>query len=211
MPPAPIPPISDKPLSKNTSEPASIARLREDIVFSADIREHRYEFHTTWGLFSPKGLDAGTQLLLQHIQIEPDDRAIDLGCGYGPLGMVVARQAPAGHCVMVDKDFMAIKYANANLQRNQITNAHAMLSDGLQHVPAQRFTLAISNLPAKTNKQHYQLFFYDIYQSLETGGRLYVVVINGLRQYIKRAFTELFGNHTKVKQGATYTVAMAIK
>ena len=125
--------------------------------------------------------------------------------------MVVARQAPQGHCVMVDKDFVAVEYANANLQRNHITNAQAMLSDGLQHIPAQRFTLAMSNLPAKTNKQHYQLFFYDIYQALETGGRIYVVVINGLRHYIKRAFTDMFGNHTKVKQGASYTVAMAVK
>ena len=198
-------------MSNNKPEPAAIAQLRKDIVFSAEIRAQHYQIHTTWGLFSPKGLDAGTQLLIQHIQIEPDDRAIDLGCGYGPLGMMVARQAPQGYCLMVDKDFVAVEYANANLQRNQISNAHAMLSDGLQHIPAQRFTLAMSNLPAKTNKQHYQLFFYDIYQALETGGRIYVVVINGLRHYIKRAFTEMFGNHTKVKQGTTYTVAMAVK
>jgi 16S rRNA G1207 methylase RsmC len=198
-------------LKKTQKPPVSIGQLRKDIVFTEQLRGKSYQFHTTWGLFSPKSVDAGTQLLLKHIQIEPDDRAIDLGCGYGPLGMVVAQEATNGHCVMVDKDFVAIEYANANLQRNQIKNAQAVLSDGLKHIADQRFTLALSNLPAKTNKEHYHLFFYDIHQCLETGGRVYVVVINGLRHYIKREFTEIFGNYTKVKQGTTYTVAMAVK
>ena len=55
------------------------------------------------------------------------------------------------------------------------------------------------------------LFFFDAWQRLESEGRVYVVVISGLRQFIKRAFLEVFGNHTKVKQGRTYTVAMAEK
>lgn len=186
-------------------------RLRQDIVFSATLRDQSYQFHTTWGLFSPKGIDVGTQLLLKHLEIRADEQALDLGCGYGPLGLVIAQQAPSGYCLLVDKDFVAVEYANANLQRNQITNAQAMLSNGLQHIPQQRFTLAVSNLPAKANKEHYVLFFYDIYQHLEIGGRLYVVVINGLRHFIKRTFIELFGNYTKVKQSTTYTVVRAIK
>ncbi len=112
---------------------------------------------------------------------------------------------------MVDKDFVAVEYANANARRNQLMNAQAMLSDGLRHVPEQRFTLAVTNLPAKTSKEHYYLFFNDIYEHLEADGRLYVVVISGLRQFIARAFEQVFGNHRKLKQGRQYTVAMARK
>ena len=121
----------------------------------------------------------------------------------------MAKQAPGGHTLMVDKDFVAVEYANANAQRNGIGNAHAMLSDGLRHVPEQRFTLAVTNLPAKTSKEHYYLFFQDIHDRLEPDGRFYVVVISGLRQFIARAFGEVFGNHRKVKQGQQYTVALA--
>ena len=70
-------------------------------------------------------------------------------------------------------------------------------------------TLVVSNLPAKTGKEHYYLFFDDIRSRLEPGGRFYVVVISGLREFIARAFVEVFGNHRKVKQGRQYTVALA--
>ena len=169
-------------------------------------------FHTTWGIFSPRAIDEGTRMLLEHLEIEPDDRAIDLGCGYGPIGLTIASSAQQGSCLMVDKDFVAVEYANANAKRNNIQNAEAILSDGLKHVePSRKFTLAVTNLPAKTSNEHYYLFFQDIYEHLEPGGRFYVVVISGLRQFIKRAFNEVFGNYKKIKQGKTYTVAMAIK
>jgi 16S rRNA G1207 methylase RsmC len=188
-----------------------IDALRRDLVFRETLLGHDLLFHTTWGLFSPKGIDEGSRLLLEHLEVEPNDRAIDLGCGYGPLGLAIAASAPQGHCLMVDKDFVAVEYANANAARNGLGNAEAILSDGLRHVPPQRFTLAVSNLPAKTSKEHYYLFFHDIRDRLEPGGRFYVVVITGLRQFIARAFTEVFGNHTKVKQGRHYTVARATK
>jgi 16S rRNA G1207 methylase RsmC len=195
-----------------TTKPAyDMDRLRRDIVFNETLLGHTLTFHTTWGLFSPKGIDEGTRLLLEHLDVAADDRAVDLGCGYGPLGLAIARAAPDGHCLMLDKDFVAVEYANANARRNGIVNAEARLSDGLRHVADDRFTLAVSNLPAKTTKEHYYLFFDDIRSHLEPGGRFYVVVISGLRQFIARSFGEVFGNHTKVKQGRSYTVALAYR
>jgi len=196
-------------MPKNPRPPLDLERLRQDIVFSDTLLGHRLNFHTTWGLFSPRAIDEGTRLLLEHLEVRPDDRAIDLGCGYGPLGLAIARSAPQGSCLMVDKDFVAVEYANGNARRNRIMNAQAMLSDGLRHVPEQTFTLAVSNLPAKTSKEHYYLFFHDIHDRLDPGGRFYVVVISGLRQFIARAFEEVFGNHRKIKQGKQYTVALA--
>jgi 16S rRNA G1207 methylase RsmC len=196
-------------MPKKPRPPLNLDRLRQDIVFEDTLLGHRLTFHTTWGLFSPKAIDEGTRLLLDHLEVRPDDRAIDLGCGYGPLGLAIAKSAPHGSCLMVDKDFVAVEYANANARRNRVDNAHAILSDGLRQVPEQRFTLAVTNLPAKTSKEHYYLFFHDIFERLEPGGRCYVVVISGLRQFIARAFEEVFGNHRKLKQGRQYTVALA--
>ena len=196
-------------MPKKPKPPLDIERLRQDIVFDAELLGHRLNFHTTWGLFSPKAIDEGTQLLLNHLEVHPDDRAIDLGCGYGPLGLAIARTAPQGSCLMVDKDFVAVDYANANAKRNRIDNAKAVLSDGLNRIDAGPFTLAVTNLPAKTSKEHYYLFFHDIRENLVPGGRFYVVVITGLREFIARAFVEVFGNHRKIKQGRQYTVAMA--
>ncbi len=189
-----------------------LEKLRQDIIVRDELLGHPMTFHTTWGLFSPKAIDAGTHLLLKHLQVNPDERAIDLGCGYGPLGLSIAKSAPQGHCTLVDKDFVAVDYARKNAQLNHINNAEVFLSNGLDQVPReQTFTLAVTNLPAKTGKEHYYLFFNDIKDRLEPGGRFYVVVITGLRQFIARSFKEVFGNHKKIKQGKSYTVAMAEK
>lgn len=198
-------------MAKKISGPIDLESLRKDITFEDELLGHPLSFHTTWGLFSPKGIDEGSRLLLKYLEVKENDRAIDLGCGYGPLGISIAKSAPNGSCLMVDKDFVAVDYANANAKRNHAENAKAQLSDGLNHIEKQRFTLAVTNLPAKTSKEHYYLFFSDIYNNLEPGGRFYVVVISGLRQFIARSFMEVFGNHKKLKQGKNYTVAMAVK
>ncbi len=194
------------PLEKN-----KIAALRKDINFSDTLKGEHLAFHATWGLFSPRAIDQGTHMLLEHLDVRSDDRAIDLGCGYGPLGLTIARLAPLGECLLVDKDFVAIEYAKKNALLNNINNISIQLSDGLKHIGNQTFTLAVTNLPAKTSNEHYYLFFQDIHDHLEPGGRFYVVVISGLRNFIKRAFVEVFGNHKKLKQGKSYTVAMAVK
>mgnify|MGYP001550337059 CR=1 FL=1 len=198
-------------MAKQKRPPLDLAALRRDIVFREQLLGHDFTFHTTWGLFSPKGIDNGTRLLLDQLEVAEDERAIDLGCGYGPLGLAIAAAAPRGHCLMVDKDFVAVEYARANAERNGIHNVDVQLSDGLRHVPPGTFSLAVTNLPAKTSKEHYYLFFHDILDRLEPGGRFYVVVITGLRQFIARSFEEVFGNHKKIKQSRQYTVAMAVR
>jgi 16S rRNA G1207 methylase RsmC len=187
-------------------------KLRQDIVFSDDLAGEHLEFHTTWGIFSPREIDEGTRLLVEHLQIAATDNCLDLGCGYGPIGLYMARRAPQGRILMVDKDFMAVDYSNANAERNRLLNAKAILSNGFDHVdPALRFDVIASNIPAKVGKEMLSLILHDAHHRLNPGGRLYVVTINGLRQYMKRNLNEIFGNYDKIKQGRSYTVALALK
>lgn len=183
--------------------------LRRDIVFSETLRGHTLTYHTTWGLFSPKGVDEGSRLLLDHLQVEPDDDTLDLGCGYGPLGLTLAQLAPKGTSLLVDKDFMAVEYSRKNARINGIENVEIFLSNGFDQIGERRFDLIVSNLPAKTGKELYYLYFYDALVRMNPGARFYVVTINGLRKFVQRAFLEVFGNYKKLKQGRTYTVAMA--
>jgi 16S rRNA (guanine1207-N2)-methyltransferase len=190
----------------------TLDKLRRDIVIDADLAGERLTLHSTWGIFSPREVDEGTRLLVEWLQITPADDCLDLGCGYGPIGLLMARKAPQGQTLMVDKDFMAVEYANANAQRNNLSNAQAMLSNGFDHIdPALRFDIIASNIPAKVGKEMLSLILHDAHARLKPGGRLYVVTINGLRQYMKRNLNEVFGNYDKLKQGRTYTVALALK
>lgn len=191
---------------------ATVARWRQDIVFRESVRDCDFTFHTTWGIFSPRAVDEGSRLLLDHLTIHPTDDCLDVGCGYGVLGMTMAKLAPQGRSVLIDKDFVAVDYAKKNCERNQLANTEVFLSNGFNQIPSDyRFDLIVSNLPAKVgNEQHY-LYLFDAYDRLKPGGRFVVVTINGLREFIARTFKEVFGNYDKLKQGKTYTVAQAVK
>lgn len=191
---------------------AKSAQWRKDIEFRQEVLGKPFAFSSTWGVFSPEKLDDGSLMLLDYIDFQRDDDSIDLGCGYGVLGMTAARECPDGQHLLIDKDFVAVEYARKNCIKNNLTNAEVMLSNGFYHVDdARRFSLVMSNLPAKASKEQHYLYLLDAYNAMKSGGRFYVVTINGLRDFMKRSFTEVFGNAKKIKQGKTYTVTMAIK
>lgn len=188
-----------------------VKKLREDIVFSETLKGFPFVFHTTWGIFSPRNIDDGTLLLLKYLEINEADDCLDLGCGYGPIGLTMAKLAPKGKTTLVDKDFKAVEYSNINAELNQIKNAEALLSNGFDQINKHRFNVVVSNIPAKVGNEMLSLFLYDAYKQMKHGGKIYVVTITGLRKYIKRNFIEVFGNYKKLKQGPSYTVAIAIK
>ena len=188
-----------------------IEQYRRDMLIKTELCGIAMQFSTTWGLFSPKAIDEGSKLLLNHIKVNKDDNCLDIGCGYGPLGLSIAKLAPDGRTTLVDKDFVAIQYTEKNIQLNRLHNCETFLSNGLDQVASQQFNLIVSNIPAKVGNELLSLFLIDSFNHLEKGGRFYVVTISGIRKYIERSFKEVFGNYKKLKQGKTYTVAMAIK
>jgi 16S rRNA (guanine1207-N2)-methyltransferase len=188
----------------------TLAALRRPIRFETELRGRRFVLESTWGLFSPRDVDEGSQLLLKHLEVREEADCLDLGCGYGPIGLALAAAAPRGQTLMVDKDFVAVDYATRNAALNGIANARAQLSNGFDQVdPALRFDLIASNIPAKVGKELLTLLLYDARDRLRPGGRLYVVTINGLRQFMRRNLEQVFGNYDKLKQGSHYTVAVA--
>ena len=182
-------------------------KIRADLA----IEFEGLRFATTWGLFSPRAIDEGSRLLLDYLELEPDSSCLDLGCGYGVLGLVMARRAPGGHTLLVDKDFVAVDYAEKNRCANRIDNASCLLSNGFAQVPPQQFDVIVSNIPAKVGKEMLYLYLFDALEYLRPGGSFYIVTITGLRQFFKRGFSEVFGHYEKIKQGKTYTVARGVK
>jgi 16S rRNA (guanine1207-N2)-methyltransferase len=167
---------------------------------------------TTWGLFSPKSIDEGTELLARYIEVEPTDNCLDLGCGYGPLGLMLAKAAPQGITHLVDKDFVAVNYSAKNAEANSLSNATAFLSNGFDQIDSeQKYDIIVSNVPAKIGDELLTLFLHDAYSHLNPGGKLYVVTISGLKEYFKRRMSEVFGNYDKLKQSKTYTAAVSVK
>ncbi|MDA0337522.1 MAG: methyltransferase [bacterium] len=193
-------------------EVGQIAPPAHELQFNTHLRGREFHFTTTWGLFHPKGVDAGTALLLERLVVTDDATCLDLGCGWGPIGLTLAHLAPAGQVHMVDKDFVAVDYAQRNAAANGCGNARAYLSNGFSHVPAaQRFDLVVSNIPAKAGGELLQYWMTETHRRLHPGGALWVVTVAGLKDYMKRVLGETFGNHRKVKQSGTHVVTMAVR
>ena len=186
-------------------------QLRRDVLFTEFLRGTNLVFHATWGLFSPKAIDYGTRLLIDHMEINPSDTCLDLGCGYGAIGLAMATLARDGTVYMVDKDFVAVDYAKENATRNRLTNCRIFLSNGFSHVPPIPFNVIASNPPAKSGNELFYFMFTDAKERLVKDGKFYVVTISGLKNFIKRIFTEVFGNYEKVAQSRTYTLALAVR
>ncbi len=186
-------------------------RLKKDIVFSETLRDVEFIFHSTWGLFSPRKIDEGSRLLISHMEIKRDDDCLDLGCGYGAVGLAMTKCAPEGKTYLVDKDYVAVEFAKKNAKINGIKNCQMCLSNGFSEVKKKDFNIIASNLPANVGKELLYIIFSDAKKHLVNEGKLYLVTISGLRAFIKRNFMDIFGNYTKVKQGRFYTVALAIK
>lgn len=194
----------------------TIHQLKQDIVLRIQLLGAHLTFHTTWGLFSPKSIDEGSILLLKCLEEElrtnsiiQKAKVLDLGCGYGALGIPMATRAKTVH--MIDKDFVAIDYAKKNAEINQLKNCKAYLSNGFSHVHEKNFDMIVSNLPAKIGKELLWIFLEEAKQHLNPEGKLYVVFISGLKEFMKRNLHEIFGNYEKLGQNKTYIVMKTIK
>ncbi len=181
--------------------------IRKPLRFNIDLQGEDLKFETTYGVFSPKEIDQGTKLLLRYLNVETHFNCVDLGCGYGPVGLWMAKKASEGSVLMLDKDFVAVDYANRNVKNNNLNNASAVLSNGFSHLKDEKFDLIVSNIPAKVGNEMLYLFLYDAYYHLKPGGKFVVVTVNGLRHFCKRTFKEVFGNYKKEKQGSAYTIS----
>jgi 16S rRNA (guanine1207-N2)-methyltransferase len=198
-------------VSSNGATPA-IDQLREDIEFDVTLRDRTFHLHSTWGLFSPREVDIGTHLLLDRIEVKPTDDCLDIGCGYGPIGLTLARLAPEGQTLLVDKDFVAVEFAQKNAKTNAIDNVEVLLSNGLAQIPPDRkFDLVATNLPAKIGNELTTLIVADSWARLRPGGRLYLVTLSGMRKFIQRVVQQQCGTYEKVKQGGIYTLHRAVK
>ena len=189
-----------------------IVNLKKDIEIVVNLLDNELTLHTRWGVFSPRSIDEGTLLLMKHIEVGVNDICLDLGCGYGPIGLALAKHCTKGEVHMIDKDFVAIELANNNAKLNNLSNAKAYFSDAFLQVPNEvKFDQVISNLPAKVGREQLSIILYDALDVLKPGGKITVVTINGLKNFIKNNFKSVFGNYKKLKQGQKYIVSQAIK
>ena len=131
-------------------------------------------FETDAGVFSKGELDEGTKLLLENAGML-QGRVLDLGCGWGAIGITVAKRFPETEVWMCDVNERAVALARKNILQNQACNARAVLSDGFSAVEGS-FDTILTNPPIRAGKSVIYGFFRDAAQRLTPNGSLILVI-----------------------------------
>lgn len=141
------------------------------------LRHHTLKLTSGTGVFSKKGIDFGSQVLMETF--EPPSISgdfLDLGCGYGPIGLTIAKEFTDRHIYMVDVNERAIQFAKENAKQNNISNVTIQQSDGFETISQKRFASIITNPPIRAGKKVIFSFFEKSFEQLDDGGELWVVI-----------------------------------
>ncbi len=154
-----------------TREPASASRPAE-CAFT--FRGTDLRFRTDAGVFSRGELDQGTRLLLDALPELKGD-VLDLGCGWGAIGVSVARTMPETRVTMADVNLRALALAAENAARCGAV-CETLESDGFAGLAGRVFDTVITNPPIRAGKQVIYRMFADAREHLRPGGALWLVI-----------------------------------
>jgi 16S rRNA (guanine1207-N2)-methyltransferase len=150
---------------------ASLKSKPQELTYT--IKGHTFTFLSDYGVFAKDKVDYATDLLLNHISIDDYDTVLDLGCGYGVIGIVLKRMIHA-HVTMSDVNPRALDLAKKNAELNK-TDIDIINSDGFKAID-QTFDHIISNPPIRIGKKPLYLLFRVAKSHLKIGGSLWLVI-----------------------------------
>jgi 16S rRNA (guanine1207-N2)-methyltransferase len=160
------------------------------------------------GLFSPQRADAGTLAMLSLITFEPQDKVLDLGCGYGLVGILAANHVSPERVIMVDNDPRAVAVARCNADANGVPGVTVGLHDGFRGMPETQFTKIISNPPYHVDFSVPKHFIEKGFNRLALGGTMWMVTKR--RDWYRNKLSAIFGG-CRVHEVDGYCVFEATK
>lgn len=178
-----------------------------------ELRGFNFKFTTDNGVFSKNTVDYGSRALLDAVDLSetPAGPILDMGCGYGPIGMTLAKLAPERQIDMVDVNERALGLAQKNCDLNQIQNVAIFESAEYQNVTAQ-YAAILTNPPIRAGKAVVQNILKGAYDHLLTDGELDVVIQKKQGEpSAKQLMADTFGNVQIIHKDKGYYILQSIK
>ncbi len=181
-------------------------RLRE---IEVHLRGFRFRFLTSSGVFSFGKLDRGTELLIENMILRREWKVLDLGCGYGAIGIVAAKFVE--HVVMTDVNRRAVELAKKNIELNGVSNAEVRWGSLYEPVASEKFDSIITNPPVHAGKDVLREIVINASQHLNDAGVLQLVIRTRQgAKYIKWLMEEAFTEVRELAKGSGYRVYAGI-
>lgn len=188
----------------------------DELLFTYSYDNHDLELITDSGVFSKGKIDFGSDLLvtafLKAYPPGPTKKIIDVGCGYGPIGLMIAKVSPHHEVTMVDINQRALSLSRKNKKRNRIDNAEIIESNGLSQVEDNTYDFVLTNPPIRAGKQVVHSILEDAFNKLKQGGALYVVIQKkqGMPS-AKKKMQETFDNVEVLEKSKGYYILRSVK
>lgn len=154
---------------------ASPQSEHKPVNFETSYRGHTLLFETDSGVFSRLELDRGTEVLLNALPASIEGRVLDMGCGYGALGVSLAKANPGCKLTMADINERAVSLAAENAKRNGVAS-ETLQSDGFTGLAGQTFDLIATNPPIRAGKQVIYRIFADGAKAISENGAMVIVI-----------------------------------
>ncbi|MFC4098322.1 class I SAM-dependent methyltransferase [Paenibacillus xanthanilyticus] len=176
------------------------------------LRGQKFRFMTDAGVFSKTGIDYGSRVLIDNVEVPANAEVLDVGCGYGPIGLTMARLVNQGHVTMVDINERAIELASENAKINEISNVTIVQSDVFEAVRDRKFDIIVTNPPIRAGKAIVHRILEEGAELLKPGGSMWVVIQKKQGAPSAEAKLEtVFGNVEEVTKDKGYRILKAVK
>ncbi|MHA1785121.1 MAG: class I SAM-dependent methyltransferase [Candidatus Helarchaeota archaeon] len=186
--------------------PVSDIKTSEFKVF---LRNRTYHFITASGVFSQRKIDKGTLILIEKMRLPEKGNVLDLGTGYGAIGIVIADNCPSCKVYMIDINERAIWLAKENVKKNNISNAIVIKSNLFEKIKGKKFNLIISNLPYTTGIKNIEMINQSIPDYLVDNGNYQIVVPKQFTRILSHLET-IFKN-VEILNKKGYKLAFCVK
>lgn len=183
-------------------------KIQQTGVIQGELSGVSLLLQTDDALFSPREIDRGTRAMLSKVPFQPEDKVLDLGCGYGVAGIFAAKLIGAERVTMLDIDPKAVVLAAENARKNGVEGCRILQSDAFEQVQEKDFTLILSNPPYHTDFSVAKKFIEKGFNRLVAGGCLWMVTKR--REWYQNKLRSIFGG-VQIWEIDGYFVFMARK
>ncbi|MBE5673807.1 class I SAM-dependent methyltransferase [Staphylococcus sp. SS35] len=201
-------------MSHYYDEDPSVSSNEQRIQYQ--VNQHLIHLITDNGVFSKDRVDYGSDVLIQTFLKAhppgPSKRIADVGCGYGPIGLMIAKVSPHHTITMLDVNHRALALVEKNKKLNDIDNVIVKESDALSAVENESLDFVLTNPPIRAGKETVHRIFEQAFDKLDANGELFVVIQKkqGMPS-AKKKMEVLFGNVEVLNKDKGYYILRSIK